>query len=307
MTIGAYMNTPDFAYPGWRLTVPGGPAGGHYKGFTHNYGAGTDLEPGDDYEQDREDGMSSHDAAHATRRNPRGVYRSSGEVPPRPNASGSAHTYRGYQTKRHAGTSLSPGSFPANFIETPEDSLVDGNGWSEAWQPAHTPEKSAGVEGLGIAAYMPVEYGMPADAVAYQNWLYGKVPAPGATNTIARRIVDLPQPAPIVYTAATPALPPMTPAPAPSVASNVVVPARDGSGNFVSVATGAIVPAAQVTQNPITQQYNSTAAAAPTSLASVENWLTQPSSFFPSIPNWGLVAAAAAGAMLLMGGSGRHR
>jgi hypothetical protein len=122
--IGAYQPVVDFAYPGWRLTVPGGPAGGHYKGFTHTEASGTTILPGDDYEQDRGDGMSSHDAVHASRRNPRGVYRSSGEVPPRPNASGSAHTYRSLQTRRHAGTSVAPGSFPADFKQTSEDDFL---------------------------------------------------------------------------------------------------------------------------------------------------------------------------------------
>jgi hypothetical protein len=124
MTIGAYQSVVDFAYPGWRLTVPGGPAGGHYKGFTHTEATGTTILPGDQYEQDRGDGMSSHDAVHASQRNPRGIYRSSGEVPPRPNASGSAATYRSFQTRRHAGTSEAPGSFPADFKETGEDDFL---------------------------------------------------------------------------------------------------------------------------------------------------------------------------------------
>ena len=73
MTIGAYQSVVDFAYPGWRLTVPGGPAGGHYKGFTHTEATGTTILPGDDYETDRGDGMSSHDAVR--RRNIADIYR----------------------------------------------------------------------------------------------------------------------------------------------------------------------------------------------------------------------------------------
>ena len=142
-TVGAYKDAGAFAYPGWRLTVPGGPAGGHYKGFTHTQSAGTDIPPNDDYEQDREDGMSSHDMVHASPRNPRGVYRSPAEVPPRPNASGSAHTYRSYQTQRHAGTSVAPGSFPAPFTESGEDDCVP------SYQPGN-------LSGFG---YAPVEYG----------------------------------------------------------------------------------------------------------------------------------------------------
>src|SRR5271155_5973904 len=122
--LGAYQSVVDFAYPGWRLTIPGGPAGGHSKGFTHTQASGTTILPEDDYETDRGDGMSSHDAVHASKRNPRGIYRSSGEVPPRPNASGAAQTYPSFQTRRHAGTSEAPGSFPADYKETGEDDFL---------------------------------------------------------------------------------------------------------------------------------------------------------------------------------------
>lgn len=126
--LGAYRDGQAFAYPGWRLTVPGGPAGGHYKGFTHNYSAGTAIgtvaDPNDEYELARAEGRAAHDPVHSHPNAPRGVYRGPAEVPPRANASGSAMTYRGFQTKRHAGTSEAPGSFPAEFYETGEDVLA---------------------------------------------------------------------------------------------------------------------------------------------------------------------------------------
>lgn len=126
--LGAYRDGQAFAYPGWRLTVPGGPAGGHYKGFTHNYSAGTSIgtvaDPNDEYEMARAEGLAAHDPVHSHPNAPRGVYRGPAEVPPRANASGSAMTYRGFQTKRHAGTSEAPGSFPAEFYETNEDILA---------------------------------------------------------------------------------------------------------------------------------------------------------------------------------------
>lgn len=126
--LGAYRDYPAFAYPGWRLTVPGGPAGGHYKGFTHNYSFGTAIgtvaDPNDEYELARAEGRAAHDPVHSHPNAPRGVYRGPAEVPPRANASGSAMTYRGFQTKRHAGTSVAPGSFPAEFYETGEDILA---------------------------------------------------------------------------------------------------------------------------------------------------------------------------------------
>jgi len=122
--IGAYRATDNFAYPGWRLTVPGGPAGGHYKGYTHNYSAGTAMAPQDDYEATRDEGMAAHDTVHVHPNAPRGVYRGPAEVPPRANASGQAFTYRGMQTARHAGTSVAPGSFPAEYFETGEDAFI---------------------------------------------------------------------------------------------------------------------------------------------------------------------------------------
>jgi hypothetical protein len=376
MTIGAYASVPDFAYPGWRLTVPGGPAGGHYKGYTHNYSVGTDLLPADQYEQDREDGMSSHDAAYASPRNPRGVYRSPGEVPPRPNASGSAMTYRGYQTKRHAGTSIAPGAFPADFIETPEDAGIAGNGWGDGSDPTL---HGVFLDGLGVIQYVPPAYsqGLTPEQlnlvrqrmypIAAPAPVHTSAPAPpgsfvrvdgtapvyqvqsdGVTlrwvpdpatftqmggnassvvvipslagysvgsplpqfitqpNTVSAPPVTPPQPTntvsvPIVAPSSTSA------APSPSVYSNVVMPLNDGSGNFVSVATGAIIPGSQVTLNPLTQQYNAAPSAASAfSISGIEHWLTQPSSFFPSIPNWGLLLGAGVGAAMLLGHKG-HR
>lgn len=188
--LGAYRSVPDFAYPGWRLRIPGGPAGGHYKGFTHNYAAGTEIPPQDQYEADRAGGASSHDQAYAPASAPRGVYRSPGEVPPRPNASGRAMVYRGYQTQRHPGTSMSPGSFPAPFVETPEDFFIE--------------QQNAGVV-LDSSAQMPL-------------------PSPFATAPRVNIPVpnDFPQPSPTVnastdFAAGTAYRAPQSPRPAPIV------------------------------------------------------------------------------------------
>jgi hypothetical protein len=334
--IGAYQGVVDFAYPGWRLTVPGGPAGGHYKGFTHTQAAGTTILPEDDYETDRGDGMSSHDAVHASQRNPRGVYRSSGEVPPRPNASGSAHTYRGFQTRRHAGTSVAPGSFPADYKETGEDDFLSlaenavhyftpkdaissllgmpfesfvGDGpvsrtGSEMipYQPTRAicPAWGCGpapIERLTYTPPPPNTVAAPAPILATSGTGDGIAPpSTGATSTVNQPPGTLapapPSPAIPVYTA-----PPVSPAPAPTVATNQVVPLNDGSGNYVNLSTGQIIPASAVTQNLATMQLT----AAPGSSAGIMSWLEQPSAIYPSIPNWGLVAAAAVAASMLMG------
>lgn len=317
MTVGAYQGVVDFAYPGWRLTVPGGPAGGHYKGFTHTEATGTAILPEDDYETDRGDGMSSHDAVHASRRNPRGIYRSSGEVPPRPNASGSAQTYRGFQTRRHAGTSVAPGSFPADYKETNEDGFL-----SLAENTPHyiTPgDIASSMLGLGyvdngseIMPYRGPGYGFlpmrggpifenfPTNTVAAPTAAPSSAPSSGATSVVNQPPASL-APAPIVSTVPVYSAPPVSPAPAPTVATNQVVPMNDGSGNYFNLSTGQVIPASAVTQNLATMQLTAPSTAAGFTAAGAMTWLEQPSSLFPSVPNWGLLAAAAVAATMLMG------
>lgn len=339
MTLGAYRGTPQFAYPGWRLTVPGGPAGGHYKGFTHNYAAGTAMDPQDQYEWERASGSSSHDAVHASVRNPRGVYRSSGEVPPRPNASGNAMTYRGFQTKRHAGTSISPGSFPASFEDTEEDSFLHGvfvdglglvlrpvaNGGPSAPVPYRLPLPGVGVpRPAPIIAYptsstppviTPVPYRLPLPGVNYPTPVVSPiVPAPGApmvpaypapswgaTSVVAQppptQIPQPPAPSLPVYVA-----PPVSPAPAPTVATNQVVPSADGTG-YVNLSTGVVIPASQVQQNPATGQLVQTSGF---DLTSIETWLTE-NTLISSLPNWAVVGGGLALLMMLRGSGGRRR
>jgi hypothetical protein len=313
MTIGAYQDTPAFAYPGWRLTVPGGPAGGHYKGFTHNYSAGTAIEAGDEYEADRAAGASSHDAVHASPRNPRGVYRSSGEVPPRPNASGSAQTYRGFQTRRHAGTSVAPGSFPAPFDVTGEDAFLaahPGMGdlgyinarmvMSDGWSPTDVAPPHVNFRVASEAP--PSRPNVVADAPPYgidvpPGYVYVRTtsPATGATNVVNQPPPALTAPAPTVN---VPNAPPISPAPAPVVASPVVVP--DGSGSYLRVSDGSTVSPSDVYENPATGQLQATVGAG----SGISNWLTQ-NSIWSAVPNWTLLAGVAA-VLLLSGGKGRR-
>ena len=317
--LAAYNAVKAFAYPGWRLTVPGGPAGGHYKGFTHTQAAGTDIAPGDNYENDRADGMSSHDTAHITLRNPRGVYRSSGEVPPRPNASGSAHTYRGLQTRHQPGQSVAPGSFPADYSETAEDAFLHFLALSgleavpesemirmqpypgrvcPAWgcggpepigpiiantgtisvpaapatgatsvvnQPPATPLPTPPAQAVAVpSAGTPIPPGASTSQV-YQDsagnyWAYSPGQASwvnfgssGAAGQQAAAVAAA-NGASSSASLATASTTPVSPTPAPIVATNQVVPLNDGSGNYVNLSTGAIVPASTVSQNPYTMQ-----------------------------------------------------
>jgi hypothetical protein len=297
--IGAYQATPAFAYPGWRLTVPGGPAGGHYKGFTHTQAAGTDIPPNDPYEQDREDGMSSHDEAHASPRNPRGVYRSSAEVPPRPNASGAAHTYRGMQTRRHAGTSVAPGSFPADYFETPEDAFLHGIdlGGLGLMVPSYEYPSPPRYWGGNPPVWFPRAPGLPV----VKSTPSPMPPTTGATSVVAQ---PPPTPLPLPPTPAVPiaSAPPISPAPAPVVATNEVVPLNDGSGNYLNISTGTIVPASSIAQNPATGQLTTSA------VSGALTWLEE-NTLFPSLPNWGVVSGGLLLAMMFFGGSsgGRKR
>lgn len=294
----SYGTVKAFASPGWRLTVPGGPPGGHYKGFTHSESAGTDLLPQEQYEQDREDGMSSHDLVHATQRNPRGVYRSAAEVPPRPNASGSAMTYRGFQTKRHAGTSVAPGSFPADFFETLEDAFLEGadSGLGllryEANGGDYYPFRSEMIM-RGEQTYvrpdppMPVDpdYTGPVGPVLPGPPVLWHTPSPGPTSVVPQPpATPLPlPPAPSVPVVTTP---PISPAPAPVVSTNQVVPLNDGSGNWLNLSTGTIVPASAVVQNPATGQMSAPSSGA---VSGAMSWLEE-KTIFSAFPNWGVIA-----------------
>ena len=331
MTLAAYRGADAFAYPGWRLTVPGGPAGGHYKGFTHTQAAGTTILPEDQYELDRGDGMSSHDTVYASRRNPRGIYRSSAEVPPRANASGKAHVLRSFQTQRHAGTSVAPGSFPADYFQTNEDDVLS---LAQNAPKYLNPEAvlAQNLFGLGAMEIMPYRAGVecpawgcgapPTPTILRPNTtacplvmppgstcvdgqiVYGSeappvapiasLPVTGATSSVAQP-APTPTPAPpspsVYYTP-----PPISPTPAPIVATNEVIPLNDGSGNYINVSTGQIVPASAVSQNLATMQITASTGVATDPMA----WL-ESSSIISGVPNWGLLAAGLAAAALLMG------
>jgi hypothetical protein len=281
MTIGAYQPVVDFAYPGWRLTLPGGPAGGHYKGFTHTEASGTTILPEDDYETDRGDGMSSHDAVHASKRNPRGIYRSSGEVPPRPNASGAAQTYPSFQTRRHAGTSVAPGSFPADYKETGEDNFLSlAENAPHYFSPSDIASSLLGLgvpvmnvqgDGSEMMRFEPLRGGpifyqgpLPGgspNTVAASTATPATAPATGATSVVAQPSATL-APAPVYSTVPVYTAPPVSPTPAPVVATNEVVPLNDGSGNYVNISTGAIVSPSQVSQNLATMQLTTGSAVA---------------------------------------------
>jgi len=341
--IGAYRGTENFAYPGWRLTVPGGPAGGHYKGFTHSYAAGTTLAPQDDYEATRDQGLAAHDTVHIHPNAPRGVYRGPAEVPPRANASGQAMTYRGMQTRRHAGTSVAPGSFPAEFYETGEDAFIGGGPSSLEGLEAIVVRGDGGLAVHEPPIYPPIYHGpvvalphnAPMPPIAYPvsgpivsapdlpmcpaNDPFGMTqaclaalnspcppcrPRSGATNTVTQPPPF--RPLPINVTVPITAVP-ISPAPAPSVPTHALVPIPDGSGNFYDSSDGTIVPAGDVTVNASGQaSYKPGAQPSAVSWAGMMNWLGQ-NTIFSAFPNYAVLGGGALLATMLLGRKSAHR
>ncbi len=203
MPVGAYTKAPPLAWAGWRLRVPGGPPGGQYHGYLGDLsGRGIVLREGEtltDY-----------------------VYRAPGEMRPRPNASGGAQTVREYQTRRHAGQAVAPGS----FLGLVDPLVADG---------------SRGSDGGG--GMVPDDGWMPNDIVAplpgepWPKWQKGPLPGyPWPTSPIyfpedlipshgsgATSVVTQPPPT-LLPTPPAPAIydftvPPISPRPAPTVAA----------------------------------------------------------------------------------------
>jgi hypothetical protein len=297
--IGAYRETENFAYPGWRLTVPGGPAGGHYKGYTHSYSAGTAMAPQDDYEATRDSGMAAHDTVHMHPNAPRGVYRSPAEVPPRANASGQAMTYRGMQTERHAGTSIAPGSFPAEFYETDEDAFIRGDvPRLEGLDALMTPYADGGIpfRSLPPVRYVGPPMPGPAQTFPVQNYpivrplpvrplppiiIRGPITS-GATNVVPQ---PPPQPPAPVLVVSGKGDVPVSPAPAPVVDTHQLVPIPDGSGNYVDSSDGTIVPPSQVSVDATGKvTYRPGAQPSAFSFGGLMNWLGQ-NTIWSALPN----------------------
>ncbi len=108
-TIGSYQKVPPFAYPGWRLTVPGQPAGGQYHGFVANKVANATIPDSNQFRSKRYHGIASHDQKSASARHPNGVYRSSAEPPPNPTAP--VNTSWSGQVQQSVGSAEVPGAF----------------------------------------------------------------------------------------------------------------------------------------------------------------------------------------------------
>jgi len=307
LTIAGYSPVQAFAYPGWRLTLPCGPPGGHQKGFTAANAAGTSAPHKNAYEADRHAGVAAHDSSHIHPRNPRGVYRGPAEVPPRSNASGSTNVSSSFQIQRHAGTSVAPGSFPVDYYETPEDFFFDNNSLDQASvaaNPVHfglLPINENYDRPMPEARYI---YRPPArpNIVAAQPLAINSYAGVGATSTVAQP-APTPLPATPAPTVSVAAPVPISPAPAPVVNSNALIPMGDGSGNYINVSTGAIVPASQIVIG--TNGQPQIAPGATLNLTSALAWFQQ-STLFSGVPNYYVVGGAVLALAMLSGGKGRR-
>lgn len=130
MPIGSYSIKPLNAWAGWRLRIPGGPAGGQYHGFI----APDDLVDNvGGWPQGHDEIFRPIDSRHNLGIYPWSpwdskwhgsvllegqtvsdhVYRSPAEVRPRPNASGGINVVRAVQLERTPGFAVAPGNYHA--------------------------------------------------------------------------------------------------------------------------------------------------------------------------------------------------
>jgi hypothetical protein len=231
-------SAPDFAWPGWRLRIPGGPAGGQYHGYigpdsSQAWEGGQGGWPGgwneiSDGPQERPSGHSLLPGAgssygpwdtnwggtaftggqthsdHAGRE----IYRSPSEMRPRANASGGVNTVFGDQEEATAGYAEAPGNYRGLGVmmaPTPYPPIVKVG--PEMW-PA-----PKGGPVYPVSPSWPPAKGGP---VYYQP--YGGMTIPsagsGATNVVAQP-PQFQNPGPVYMVPWTPT--PVSPTPAPVV------------------------------------------------------------------------------------------
>jgi hypothetical protein len=126
--IGAYTGAPPLAWSGWRLRIPGGPAGGQYHGFLGPDSLGWRGVPGGPPPalppspwQDVWGGTALKEGQSLSDY----VTRGPAEMRPRANASGGVNVVSAFQTQKTAGYAEAPGNYRGvgatpNFVACPE-------------------------------------------------------------------------------------------------------------------------------------------------------------------------------------------
>lgn len=302
--MAGYAAAPDFAWSGWRLKIPGGPYGGQYHGFIGPDSSGWPAGLDEIYRQtDSVAGLGAwgetevspyeHDWGGLAQREGETlsdhVYRSPGEMRPRPNASGGAHVVHGFQRRRSAGFAVAPGNYRGiGGMGLTAD--VPGGGTVTPYMqtPRIVHPYPYPVEPL--RPLLPPHSVCPAwgcDGPPHW-WGPGTVPQPAPPQ--------LPAPAPTVPVAT---IPPISPAPAPTVSvSNdpqCLAMGMNG-GPYPYCNAGGLSPIDSMTP---AQGSPAAVAAGPGASPSISDWLSE-STMISSIPNMYVAAGAALAAFLLL-------
>jgi hypothetical protein len=209
--LAGYTDAGDFAWSGWRLRIPGGPAGGQYHGFIapdSDTGWGTDngseiaenapdrtlySEPGNPFLGDlprdpweNEWGGTPLDEGETVSDH---VYRSPGELRPRANASGGALTVYGYQTRRSAGFAESPGNMTPAGVAYSKNLAVPVDSYHRPCPPLPG-NQTLGAQMTISQRILPAPvHGGPARSVLL----------PGATNVVPQPGINITGAIPVVY------------------------------------------------------------------------------------------------------------
>ncbi len=262
--MGSYGAIPPLAYAGWRLSLPGSPRGGQYHGYLGN--------------------ASPWDFANPGSYSPAGIFRSPGEVPPSANA-----------------------NKVTNIVSEP-----------------HAVQRVGQAEVPGALGMMPMYRMDDADIVRLPNRV-SPVPPIVARPPITPPVVISPTPHPIPFPvpARTPVVtqpptttipttgtgatskvtqpPPASPAPTSMVCDQGSM-YKDAAGNWTCDwhnPYSLYLPQ----PSPVVAADTSTTPTAGQTTAVPASWFTDPAQeLISGIPNWGLVAAAGVGLMLLMRG-----
>jgi hypothetical protein len=304
-----YTNGQDFAWSGWRYRIPGGPEGGQYHGFiapdsSQSWEGGGGGWPGgkseiSDGPQVRPSGISLLPHQGSSRgpwqkewggtkfgegqTHSDYIYRSPGEVRPNPNASGSAHVISAKQTRKSPGYAEAPG----NYRTLGAVSIQSGNSVGVPRFPFPIrPGASTGSPRWPVSVWG----GGPVIVGPFQPPTTIRTNESGATSSVAQPPPASPMPQNVVMWTS----PPVSPAPAPTVAAS--------PADFLP-SQGQIVPGITPGTSPI-DSMTSSAAAAPAA-GSLGDWL-QSQTIIPGVANQWIALGAVAAFFMFSGRSGKR-
>lgn len=297
--VAGYQATPDFAFQGWRLRIPGGPEGGQYHGFiapdSSGWPSGVDeLSPGP-AAAPAGGGWWAHDSALPWQHDWGGlimregetlsdyVYRSPGEMRPRANASGGANVIRGYQAQRAPGFAEAPGNYRGvGFVPA----FTRGAGRSNVVSyPSVSRYVVPPVSGGGVVA---IPGGSPFREPVCPAWGCNGPQHPVVVQP-APPVTPTPSPTVPVTT-----LPPTSPAPAPTVSVNdpQCLALGMNGGPYPYCNAGGLGPIDAMAPA-------GSAAALPATTPDLSDWLNE-STLIPNVPNMYVAIGGALAAYLLM-------